>query len=93
MFGHVVARFANDDSVAGYDVMNEPNVLVLGQDVLLSEFYEQALAEMRAAEAEVEVGAPETSMFFFASQASATAGMRSGARSGPAFCSATVRAR
>jgi len=62
MFGHVVARFAKDDSVAGYDVMNEPNVLVLGQDVLLSEFYEQALAEMRAAE--MEVGAPKRLFFF-----------------------------
>ena len=26
MFAHLVSRFANDDAVAGYDVMNEPNV-------------------------------------------------------------------
>jgi len=62
MFGHVVARFADDDSVAGYDVMNEPNVFVPGQDVLLSEFYEEALVEMR--EAEMEVGAPKRLFFF-----------------------------
>ena len=62
MFGHVVARFANDDSVAGYDVMNEPNVFAPGQEVLLSEFYEDTLQAMRAAEA--EVGAPKR-MFFF----------------------------
>jgi len=62
MFGHVVARFANDDAVAGYDVMNEPNVFALGQDALLSEFYEEALEEMRAAEA--EVGAPQRLFFF-----------------------------
>ena len=62
MFGHVVARFANDDAVAGYDVMNEPNVFAPGQEVLLSEFYEEALQEMRAAE--IEVGAPRRLFFF-----------------------------
>jgi endoglycosylceramidase len=62
MFGHVVARFANDDSVAGYDLMNEPNAFAVGQDLQLAEFYEEALAEMRAAEA--AVGAPRRLFFF-----------------------------
>lgn len=62
MFAHVVARFANDDSVAGYDVMNEPNLFNVGDDVALSEFHEDALAAMRAAE--VAVGAPKRLFFF-----------------------------
>ena len=62
MFGHVVARFATDDSVAGFDLMNKPNVFAPGQDLLLAELYQEALAEMRAAEA--EVGAPRRLFFF-----------------------------
>ena len=62
MFAHVVARFANDDSVAGYDIMNEPNLFNVGDDVALSEFYEDALRAMRAAE--VAVGAPKRLFFF-----------------------------
>jgi len=60
MFAHVVARFAHDDSVAGYDLMNEPNQFL--NDGSLSEFYEDALQAMRAAEA--EVGAPKRLFFF-----------------------------
>ena len=62
MFGHLVARFANDDSVAGYDVMNEPNAFTVGQQSQLVEFYEDCLAEMRAAE--TAVGAPRRLFFF-----------------------------
>jgi endoglycosylceramidase len=62
MFGHVVARFANDDAVAGFDVMNEPNVFAVGQEQQLVDFYEDCLTEMRAAE--VEVGAPKRLFFF-----------------------------
>lgn len=62
MFAYVVARFANDDAVAGYDLMNEPNAFALGDDAILSEFYEDALAAMRRAEA--EVGAPRRLFFF-----------------------------
>ncbi len=62
MFRHVVARFANDDSVAGYDVMNEPNVFAPEQEPLLSEFYNETLAAMR--DAELEVGAPKRLFFF-----------------------------
>ena len=47
MFAHVVSRFANDDSVAGYDVMNEPNVLEPRDAPVISEFYEDALVAMR----------------------------------------------
>jgi endoglycosylceramidase len=62
MFAHVVARFANDDAVAGFDVMNEPNVFGEAEDAKLSSFYEDALAAMRAAER--EAGAPPRLFFF-----------------------------
>lgn len=62
MFGHVVARFAKDDSVAGYDVMNEPNVFGLGQEEQLTAFYEDCLEAMR--DAEDQVGAPRRLFFF-----------------------------
>jgi len=62
MFGHVVARFATNDAVAGFDVMNEPNAFDIGQDVQLVELYEDCLVEMRAAEA--SVGAPKRLFFF-----------------------------
>ena len=62
MFAHVVSRFANDDAVAGYDVMNEPNVLEPRDAPVISEFYEDALVAMRAAEG--AVGAPKRLFFF-----------------------------
>jgi endoglycosylceramidase len=62
MFAHVVARFANDDSVVGFDVMNEPGVLNTQQNAVLSSFYEDALSAMRAAER--EAGTP-TRLFVF----------------------------
>ena len=62
MFAHVVARFANDDSVAGFDLMNEPNQFAPENAATLSAFYEDALEAMRAAEA--EVGAPKRLFFF-----------------------------
>jgi hypothetical protein len=62
MFAHLVARFANDDSIAGFDLMNEPNAFGLGDDVTLSEFYADAVAAQRAAEA--SVGAPKRLFFF-----------------------------
>ncbi len=62
MFGHVVARFAKDDSVAGYDVMNEPNVFAPGQETQLTELYQDCLEAMRAAED--TVGAPRRLFFF-----------------------------
>jgi endoglycosylceramidase len=62
MFGHVVARFATDDSVAGYEVMNEPNAFRVGQEQQLVDFYEDCLEAMRAAEE--SVGAPRRLFFF-----------------------------
>ncbi len=62
MFGHLVARFANDDSVVGYEVINEPAVFELGQETQLTGLYEDCLAEMRAAEE--AVGAPKRLFFF-----------------------------
>ncbi|NNE18152.1 MAG: cellulase family glycosylhydrolase [Myxococcales bacterium] len=64
MFAHLVKRFAHDDSVAGYDLMNEPNQFLPENAAKLSQFYEDALRAMR--EAEAEVGAP-TRLFFFES--------------------------
>ena len=62
MFGHLVARFAQDDSVVGYEVINEPALFEPGQEVQLTDFYEDCLAEMRAAED--RVGAPRRLFFF-----------------------------
>ena len=62
MFGYIVSRFADDDSVAGYDVMNEPNVFKPGQENQLVDFYEDCLEEMRAAEE--AAGAPKRLFFF-----------------------------
>jgi len=64
MLGHVAARFAGHDSVAGYDVMNEPNAfyLIPGQLPALAAFYAQAIAEIRAGEA--LVGAPRRLVLF-----------------------------
>lgn len=62
MFAHLVARFANEDSVAGYDVMNEPNVLEPKDEPVISQFYADALAAMRATEA--DLGTPRRLFFF-----------------------------
>jgi endoglycosylceramidase len=62
MFAHLVKRFANDDSIAGYDLMNEPNQFLPESEAKLSQFYEDALRAMR--EAETEVGAPRRLFFF-----------------------------
>jgi endoglycosylceramidase len=50
MLGHLAARFARTEAVAGYDVMNEPNAFGDGEQQALAELYEQALAAVRAAE-------------------------------------------
>jgi len=62
MFAHVVSRFANDDAVAGYDLMNEPNQFLPENEATLSEFYEDALRAMRTAE--TAAGAPKRLFFF-----------------------------
>lgn len=59
MLAHVVARFAGDDGVAGYDVMNEPNDFTGPQ--ALTGFYAAALAGIRAAED--DAGAPHRLVF------------------------------
>jgi endoglycosylceramidase len=50
MVGHVAARFARDPSVAGYDLMNEPNAFSPEQVAALSDLHADALVEIRAAE-------------------------------------------
>jgi len=62
MFAHLVSRFANDDAVAGYDLMNEPNLFETPDQPLLRTFYENALRAMR--EAEQAVGAPSRLFLF-----------------------------
>ncbi|MGD8825228.1 MAG: cellulase family glycosylhydrolase [Myxococcales bacterium] len=62
MFAHLVARFANEDAVFGYDLMNEPNVFDPADQAILSSFYENALSAMR--QAEQSVGAPRRLFVF-----------------------------
>jgi len=64
MLGHVAARFAPRDSVAGYDVMNEPNAfyLIPGQLDALAALYADAVVQIRAGEA--SVGAPARLVLF-----------------------------
>ncbi|MCU0668909.1 MAG: glycoside hydrolase family 5 protein [Myxococcota bacterium] len=64
MLGHVAARLSAHDAVAGYDVMNEPNVYVFfpGHFDALSDLYAQAFAEIRAAED--AAGHPHRMLFF-----------------------------
>ncbi len=62
MFAHLVSRFASDDAVAGYDLMNEPNVFAPEDQLVLSQFYEDALEAMR--EAERAAGAPPRLFLF-----------------------------
>ncbi len=50
MLGHLARRFAKHESVAGYDVMNEPAAFTPAHLASLSELYSQALREIRAGE-------------------------------------------
>jgi endoglycosylceramidase len=55
MLGHLAARFSRHDAVAGYDVMNEPNVIWLvgvglPPEPVLASFYELAVAAIREGE-------------------------------------------
>jgi endoglycosylceramidase len=51
MVAHVARRFAKVRSVAGYDVMNEPNAFSNRARRTLDDLYAEVLAEVRAAEA------------------------------------------
>lgn len=51
MLGHIAERFAPQASVAGYDVINEPNAFTAEEEVGLAALYEESLKEIRAAEA------------------------------------------
>lgn len=62
MFAYLVKHLAHDPSVAGYDVMNEPNQLLEETHTALSQLYEDALKAMR--QAEEELGAPRRLFFF-----------------------------
>lgn len=50
MVGRVARRFAKERSVAGYDVMNEPNALSPGGVAGLGELYAEVIDEVRSAE-------------------------------------------
>ena len=50
MLGHVSERFARHASVAGYDIMNEPNAFSADQVAALGDFSTDALAAIRAGE-------------------------------------------
>jgi endoglycosylceramidase len=50
MLGHIAGRFARTESVAGYDVMNEPNAFTPEQQAALADLYAQSLTTIRAAE-------------------------------------------
>jgi endoglycosylceramidase len=62
MLGHVAERFADDPTVAGYDLMNEPNAFSTEHQAALSALYEQALAAIRADE-EAGGGFPHLVLF------------------------------
>lgn len=62
MFAHLVKHFAKENSVAGYDLMNEPNQFLDETYQALSKFYEDALRAMRRAEE--DIGAPKRLFFF-----------------------------
>lgn len=64
MLGQVARTFAKHDAVAGIEVMNEPNAIWIlpGQIEGLAALYAEAIAEIRAAEA--EVGAPRRLVIF-----------------------------
>ncbi len=50
MVGRVAGRFARTSSVAGYDVMNEPNAFGPEQGIALANLYSQSLESIRRAE-------------------------------------------
>jgi endoglycosylceramidase len=50
MLAHLAERFARVESVAGYDLMNEPNAFTAEALAALGQFYGDALAAIRAAE-------------------------------------------
>jgi endoglycosylceramidase len=52
MLAHLAGRFARAESVAGYDLMNEPNAFTGEALAGLAELYSEALAAIRAAETE-----------------------------------------
>ena len=62
MLAHLADRFAAEPSVAGYDLMNEPNAFTPPQQEALSAFYADALAAIRVAES--EAGGPPRLVFF-----------------------------
>lgn len=62
MLGHVAATLADRTGVAGYDVMNEPNAITPDQYDPLSEFYTEAVREIRAAEQ--DAGTRSNPIFF-----------------------------
>jgi endoglycosylceramidase len=71
MLAHVASRFARDDAVAGYDVMNEPNAFT--SPTSLPSFYAAALGAIRGAED--AAGAPPRLVFFEPSALWATLGL------------------
>jgi endoglycosylceramidase len=50
MLRRVAKRFARSASVAGFDLMNEPNAIGAAQQQALADFYGRALASVRAGE-------------------------------------------
>src|SRR5690606_9574 len=52
MLGHLAGRWAGRASVAGYDLMNEPNAFTAPTLAGLGALYSEALAEIRRAERE-----------------------------------------
>lgn len=50
MLGHISERFASHASVAGYDIMNEPNAFDPTEQTGLAALYEEAMRAIRAGE-------------------------------------------
>lgn len=50
MWGHVAGLFAGRDSVAGYDLLNEPNAFGDSEQAALPGFYSRTIKAVRAAE-------------------------------------------
>lgn len=50
MLGALASRYATSSTVAGYDVMNEPNAFSAAQQASLADLYRDSLAAIRAAE-------------------------------------------